>query len=91
MRRKLIKIDSSLGGLENPEIFFFVWLAANISETLFKNRYDNSRNILRDVYTEMKRRIRRVVISSTYESRLHHGEWSSLTGSDNDQSSTIDS
>ena len=64
-----------------------VWLAANFSETLFKTRYSNSKNILRDVYTEMKRRIRRVVSSSTHESRLHHGEWSDLAGSDSDQSS----
>jgi hypothetical protein len=104
MRRKLIKLASSLESLAKQDIFFLefklqhrkrhntaVWLAANFSETLFKTRYDNSRNILRDVYTEMKRRVRQVVSSSTYESRLHHGEWSNLTGSDNDQSSFTDS
>jgi hypothetical protein len=32
-----------------------------------------------------------VVSSSTYESRLHHGEWSSLTVRDNDQSSSTGS
>jgi hypothetical protein len=103
MRRKLNKLDSSLENLADQEIFFLdfklqerkrhntaVWLAANFSETLFKTRYNNSRNILRDVYTEMKRRIRRVVSSPTYESGLHHGEWSSLTGSDSDQSSPTD-
>ena len=100
MRRKLIKLDSSVERLAIQEIFFLdfklpdrkrhntaVWLAANFSETLFKTRYSNSKNILRDVYTEMKRRIRRVVSSSTHESRLHHGEWSDLAGSDSDQSS----
>ena len=100
MRRKLIKLDSSVERLAIQEIFFLdfklpdrkrhntaVWLAANFSETLFKTRYSNSKNILRDVYTEMKRRIRRVASSSTYESRLHHGEWSNLAGSDSDRSS----
>jgi hypothetical protein len=100
LRRKLNKLDSSMERLATQEIFFLdfklpdrkrhntaVWLATNFSETLFKTRYNNSRNILRDVYTEMKRRIRRVASSPTYESRLHHGEWSSLTGSDSDQSS----
>jgi hypothetical protein len=100
MRRKLNKLDSSMECLATQEIFFLdfklpdrkrhntaVWLATNFSETLFKTRHNNSRNILRDVYTEMKRRIRRLASSPTYESRLHQGEWSSLTGSDSDQSS----
>jgi hypothetical protein len=99
MRRKLIKLDSSMERLAIQDIFFLdfllpdrkrhntaVWLAANFSETLFKIRYGTSKNILRDVYTEMKRRIRRVVSSSIYESRLHHGEWSNLTGSESDRS-----
>ena len=100
IRRKLVKLDSSVERLAIQEIFFLdfklpdrkrhntaVWVAVNFSETLFKTRYNNSRNILRDVYTEMKRRIRRVVSSSMYESRLHHGEWSNLAGSDSDRSS----
>lgn len=105
MRRKLNQIDlgSELENLAVNEVFQLnfkliernrqntvVWLVANFSEILFRTRYTRSKNIMRDVYTEMKRRIRWLVSSPRFESRFHRGRWTGMTGSESDRSTGSD-